>query len=87
MLLDGPPAGAETVGAQSKPPAEVDPSGDVTEGCVDGLELMGVAEPGREFLSDLVRAVKDPKPGRDECPHADVGFERLTNTVEVLGGQ
>ena len=87
VLLDDEPLVAEALGPQAQPPAELEPAADLTDGGVDHLVLVDVAEPALELTADLRR----PRPTRGDPPGAarEAGrrLERSGELREVLAGR
>ena len=87
LLFDGEPAGAEPLGPQPQPPAQLQAAADLAEGGLDELEVLGVAEPARELAGDRFAAGPLPQARRQQRAEPGVGGERAAELGEVLIGQ
>ena len=87
LLFDGEPAGAEPLGPQPQPPAQLQAAADIAEGGLDELEVLGVAEPARELAGDRLAAGPLPQALRQQGAEPGVGGERAAELGEVLISQ
>ena len=87
LLFDGEPAGAEPLGPQPQPPAQLQAAADIAEGGLDELEVLGVAEPARELAGDRFAAGPFPQAPRHQGAEPGVSGERAAKRGEVLISQ